>query len=166
MNPNKVVELTGHHDGCGLTELCHVLTADDPHPVNGAHHSYEFLRSMGDGSNCSLECKWNQDGQCCDPGPDFHDKTDDFPADCQLTCIPVGYIQFQRGPRNESDSTPGTLDGAVLSVLIHRQECFQAGPFACPGNDAVLEHLRAARSLMIARAQERAKRGVLGKNVK
>jgi hypothetical protein len=27
-------ELTGHFDGCGLTELCRVEVVDDPHPVN------------------------------------------------------------------------------------------------------------------------------------
>lgn len=119
-------EITTHHDGQGLTEVCGVFVADDPHPVNGANHAYALTRK--------------------DKGKQ------------------VGHIDFQRGPRHEPDSTDGTLDGAVLAIVIDRYRSFQAGPFSCPENDAVLGHLVAAQDMIIARAKERAARGVLGKN--
>lgn len=80
--------------------------------------------------------------------------------------VNVGSIQFQRGPRDAPDSTPGTLDGAVLAILIDRVESFQAGPFGCLENEVVLGHLNEALRLIKARAHERAGRGVLGKNEK
>jgi len=80
--------------------------------------------------------------------------------------VTVGSINFQRGPRYAPDSILGTLDGAVLSVVIDRYEGFQRGTFSCPENDEVLQHLLAARNMIIQRAQERAARGVLGKNEK
>jgi hypothetical protein len=138
-------ELMTHHDGCGMTELCRVVAVDDPHPVNKAHHEYRFVRKLTD-------AEWRQHGG--DPEAQYFGE------------IGVGRIQFQRGPRYAADSTPGTLDGAVLAVLIDRFASFQAGPFACPENELVLGHLREAQRLLIARAQERAARGVLGKNEK
>jgi hypothetical protein len=121
-------EITSHHDGQGLTEECGVYATDQPHPINGAHHSYALMRK--------------DNGKA------------------------VGHIDFQRGPRHEADSTDGTLDGAVLAVLIDRYECFQRGPFSCLENDTVLGHLREAQQAIIARAKDRAARGVLGRNEK
>lgn len=139
-------ELTYHHDGLGLTELCRVLVVDDPHPVNGAHHAYSLLRALSPEEQAGFASH--------NPG---------LPP---AVALEVGSIQFQRGPRNVDDSTPGTLDGAVLAVLIHRFECFQAGPFGSAENEEVLEHLRAALAAILARAKERAGRGVLGTNAK
>jgi hypothetical protein len=139
-------EITTHFDGLGLTELCRVVVDDEPHPVNGANHLYRLFRDLQDPeAGCSYE---------------------DL-SDCASDTGPmVGSIQFQRGPRNVADSTPGTLDGAVLAILIDRQESFQAGPFACPENQIVLDHLRAALAATISRAKERAARNVLGRNEK
>lgn len=137
-------ELTGHFDGCGLTELCRVEVIDEPHPKNGAHHHYRLMRDQTPEELAISRSYFSGNPES----------------------VLVGEIMFQRGPRNEPDSTPGTLDGAVLSVLIDRFECFQAGPFACPGNVTVLGLLTEARKYIIERAKERAARGVLGKNEK
>ena len=184
-------ELTYHHDGCGLTERCVVTILDDPHPVNGANHRYGLARVL-DHDECAgwpglisplqfddpphafvpgpAEQGWEKQCAYCPPGGDRHCgySESEHPRCYEITLpgVAVGEIQFQRGPRNVAGSTPGTLDGAVISVLIHRQECFQAGPFACPENEAILGHLREALRLTIERAQERAKRGVLGRNEK
>lgn len=131
-------ELTTHHDGCGLTELCRVGPIDEPHPVNGAHHRYVFQRDLTDAERLAR----------IEP----------------IRTIPAGDVQFQYGPRNEAGSTPGVLDGVLLAVLIDRYECFQAGPFACGSNEVVLDYLRCALEAMKARAQERAARCVLGTN--
>jgi len=134
-------EIQTHFDGLGLTELCRVIVCDEPHPVNGANHCYGLSRVLTPAEKALCPSLWSDEADC-------------------------GRIQFQRGPRDAPDSTPGTLDGAVLAVLIDRQESFQAGPFACPENEIVLGHLRAALAATISRAKERAARGVLGKNEK
>jgi len=151
------MELTGHHDGCGLTELCKVIVADEPHPVNGANHEYHLFREL-----CGRE---SERFGILEPAEGLSEAEQRGDHGQPLT-VECGRIQFQHGPRNEPDSTPGTLDGAVLSVLIHRFERFQAGPFGCAENEDVLGHLLEVRRLMIARAQERRDRCVLGRNEK
>lgn len=74
------------------------------------------------------------------------------------------FIQFQHGPRNDPKSKPGITDAHLLHVLIDRYEGFQAGPYACEENEAVLFHLRAALANTRKRADARAAQGVLGKN--
>ena len=154
-----MIKLKHHHDGLGLTELCLVLVADQPHPVNGAHHEYWLKRKITKEDAVALNLR---------------DDEREAVGDRRLGAIPweegqrlnAGKVQFQRGPRNASDSTPGTLDGALLAILIHRYECFQAGPFECPENAEVLRMLSEALDYIKARAHERAARGVLGRNEK
>jgi len=143
MNKGKITDITasalkGHHDGYGLTELCFVEVMDDPDPVSGAYHEYDMTRVLTDAES---------EGR-------------------GAVAIPCGNVRFQRGPRNDLRSTPGILDGALLSVLIHRMECLQSGAFPCPGNEEKLSLLLRVRQLDKDRANERAARGVLGKNVK
>ena len=140
-------ELTNHHDGCGLTELCRVLVRDEPHPVNGAHHHYTLRRDLTPEESAIL-------------------KVDGPMGVAMRRSLDVGDIVFQKGPRDVPDSIPGTLDGAIMAILIHRQKCFLEGPFASAQGAAILHHLQKALDLTIERAQERAKRGVLGKNEK
>jgi hypothetical protein len=78
----------------------------------------------------------------------------------------LAHIQFQHGARTFPDSTHGALDGAVLAVLIDRFECFQAGPFACRENAIVLTKLQEAMHWIKHRADDRARRNVLGRNEK
>lgn len=78
----------------------------------------------------------------------------------------VGLIQFQKGPRNEAGSTPGVTEAAVLAVLIDRLRGFQAGPYSCRENAIQLTKLEECLHWTKARVDERARRGVLGKNEK
>lgn len=78
----------------------------------------------------------------------------------------VGLIQFQRGPRNVEGSTPGITEAALLAVLIDRLRGFQASPYGCRENALQLTHLEECLHWTKARADERAKRGVLGRNAK
>jgi hypothetical protein len=71
-------------------------------------------------------------------------------------------VQYQLGPRNEPGSTPGVIDSVVLAIVRDRMEAFQAGPFACPENQVVLDHVVAAMDALKARADNRATRGALG----
>lgn len=78
----------------------------------------------------------------------------------------VGGIQFQMGPRNVPGSIPGATEAALLAILIDRLRGFQAGPYSCRENAIQLTKLEETLHWTKARADERAKRGVLGKNVK
>lgn len=76
----------------------------------------------------------------------------------------VGWLQFQEGPRNEVGSIPGVLTVAVLAALCDIAEDFQAGPYPSNENQQALFHMQEAMRFLRARADERAKRGVLGHN--
>jgi hypothetical protein len=75
----------------------------------------------------------------------------------------TGYIQFQQGPRNEPGSTPGVTEAVMLVSMIDRLRGFQSGPFACRENAIILTKLEECLHWTKARADARAKRGVLGK---
>jgi hypothetical protein len=79
---------------------------------------------------------------------------------------PVAHIQFQKGPRNVEGSTPGATEAALYAVLIDRLRGFQSGPYGCRENAIQLTKLEETLHWTKARADERAKRGVLGKNAK
>ena len=78
----------------------------------------------------------------------------------------VARVQFQKGPRNVEGSTPGMTEAALLAILIDRLRGFQAGPYACRENAIQLTKLEEVLHWTKARADERAKRGVLGHNIK
>lgn len=76
--------------------------------------------------------------------------------------VPIGAIQFQKGPRNVEGSTPGATEAALLTVLIDRLDGFQAGDYRCRENAIILTKLEECLHWAKARADARAKRGVLG----
>ncbi len=78
----------------------------------------------------------------------------------------VAEVQFQKGPRNEPGSIPGMTEAALIAILIDRLRGFQAGPYACRENALTLTKMEEALQWSQARARERARRGVLGKNAK
>lgn len=129
-------EVIDHHDGHYLTEAIHVLAVDEPEP-GGAHYRYEFY--VDDYSQIETET--------------------DPPIKQQ-----VGYLQFQRGPRNEPSSTPGVLTVAVLAALIDIQRDFQSGPYPSREGEMALQKLQEALLWLRARADDRARREVLGYN--
>lgn len=78
----------------------------------------------------------------------------------------VAKISFQKGPRNVDGSTPGVTEAAIVAVLIDRLRGFQAGPYSCRENAIQLTKLEEVLHWTKARADARAKRGVLGTNAK
>jgi hypothetical protein len=78
----------------------------------------------------------------------------------------IAFIQFQKGPRNVEGSIAGMTEAALLAVLIDRLRGFQAGPYSCRENAIQLTHLEECLHWTKARADERARRGVLGHNAK
>lgn len=73
-------------------------------------------------------------------------------------------LYFQNGPRNDPASKPGLADEDLLEIVRDRLKGFQRGPFACEANDVALNHVVSALIVLNSRTQERANRGVLGKN--
>lgn len=82
------------------------------------------------------------------------------------TILDITMIGFQHGPRDVKGSHPGITEAVLYAILLDRLRGFQAGPYACPENDAQITLLEAALALTKARADARAARGVLGKNEK
>ena len=75
-------------------------------------------------------------------------------------------VQFQKGPRNVEGSISGATEASLLAVLIDRLRGFQAGPYSCRENAIQLTKLEEVLHWTKARADARAKRGVLGQNIK
>lgn len=73
-------------------------------------------------------------------------------------------VKFQHGLRESGK--PGATDAALLAIILDRYEGFQAGPYGCRENSLVVTKLQEALHWMKHRADERARRGVLGKNAK
>ena len=76
--------------------------------------------------------------------------------------VEVARVQFQKGPRNEPGSTPGVLDGVLLAIVIDRMRCFDAGDYRCRENSLVRTKAEEALHWLKHRADERARRSVLG----
>jgi len=71
-------------------------------------------------------------------------------------------IQFQEGPRNETGSIHGVLDGDLLEIVRDRLKAFQSGPYASRENACALTHIEEALMWMNRRVEDRAERNVLG----
>jgi len=133
-------QITTHHDGHGLAERIEI-EADERGPGGASHLFRVYVDISGTqhayDSGCTGQARMR-----------------------------VAEIQYQKGPRAEETSTPGVLDSVLLAIVADRMESFQAGPFAHPCNAAALAHVRQAMRELKMRADERAARGVLGRNVK
>jgi hypothetical protein len=131
-----------HHDGHGLNDLI-TITSDERDPDGGgASHRYRAVIDVS-GTRRALEAGCT--GQACEE---------------------VLTVQFQHGPRHLDSSTPGATDQVLLAILIDRYRGFQAGPFACRENALALTKMEEALHWMEHRANDRARRGVLGRNEK
>lgn len=73
-------------------------------------------------------------------------------------------LTFQKGPRNELGSTSGIIDTDLLEIVRDRLISFQEGEFACRENALALTHIEDALLWLNKRVEDRANRGVLGKN--
>lgn len=73
-------------------------------------------------------------------------------------------IAFHAGDPSEIDPPNGITQEALFAILIDRYKSFQAGPWRCRENALVLMKLKEARLWVRERADDRARRGVLGQN--
>ena len=108
------------------------IVATDRPGAGGAYHRYEITGM--DTSNPSV-------------GPD--DNPD------------VAVILFQNGPIFDV-GVNGITHEALLAIVMHRLQCFQAGPFACKENSAALSHVASALDWLLERTRARMQRGVEG----
>lgn len=139
-------QITTHHDGHGRMEQIVVLAADEPAtepPGNSSHHRYEFFFRPA-------------------PYQHFPNGPDGDPETMQEPDIPLGVIQFQRGPFGADGSTQGVLLNAVIAALVDHLEGFQCGPLANRETALTITHLQEAMFWNRHRADQRAQRGVLG----
>lgn len=74
----------------------------------------------------------------------------------------VARVQFQKGPRNESGSTPGVVENVLLAIVIDRMRAFNEGEYRCRENALVMTKCEEALHWLKHRADERARRKVLG----
>lgn len=76
----------------------------------------------------------------------------------------LGTICFQKGPRDVDGSRQGALDVDLLEIVRDRLIGFQSGDYACRENAIALKHIEDALLWLNKRVEDRAERGVLGKN--
>lgn len=74
----------------------------------------------------------------------------------------VGRIQYQKGPRNVEGSTPGVIETVLLAIVIDRMNSFNAGEYRCRENSLVATKCEEAMHWLKHRADDRARRKVLG----
>jgi hypothetical protein len=74
-------------------------------------------------------------------------------------------IRFQNGPIKEN-GVNGITQEALLAIVRHRLEHFQAGPFACQENADALAHVIDAQRILLDRTKRRMERGVEGTHQK
>ncbi len=72
-------------------------------------------------------------------------------------------FQFQKGPIQEFGQN-GVTNEALLAIVVHRLECFQAGAFSCAENAEALGLVQDGLTALKRRTKSRLLRGVEGQN--
>jgi hypothetical protein len=97
------------------------------------------------------------------PGPGGAAHFYNFVYRCQDgTEEPIGYLQFQEGPRNVEGSTPGLTASAVLAALLDHLGAFQRGPLPSIETGHTITKLEEADGWLRRRTRKRATDGALG----
>lgn len=76
---------------------------------------------------------------------------------------PFVMVVFQEGPIKENGIN-GAQNEDLLAIVIDRLEGFQGGNFPCKENEAALDMVRGALSMLEKRTNDRISRGVEGKS--
>ena len=75
--------------------------------------------------------------------------------------VSLCFVKFQEGPTQDFGAT-GCYNEDLLSIVIDRLECFQAGSFACEENDRALRKIQEGLDWLKYRTSDRIRRGVEG----
>ena len=116
-------------------------------------------------------CPNSRFNPACEPGPGGANHRYEFKRtlvgeEVANAVAKVGFLQFQCGARGAGGSTPGMTTAAVLAALIDHLKAFQSGAYPSRETALVITKLEEALHWTRARADERAARGVLGKEAK
>lgn len=133
-------EILDHHDGHGLTESIK-LVADAAGPGGASHHYQASIKVSKPGATMTANA--------IDPKDSFSE-------------VPVLEVQFQKGPRNVEGSQPGVVELVLLAIVIDRMRSFDAGEYRCAENTLAMRKAQEAIFWLRARADDRARRKVLG----
>lgn len=71
-------------------------------------------------------------------------------------------IQFHEGALDADGNPNGVTVEALLAVLVHRMQGYQASPFACRENALALTKMQEAGMWLRARTESRQARGIEG----
>lgn len=74
-------------------------------------------------------------------------------------------LKFQNGGRNMDGSERGLTGEDLLEICRHRLQCFQTSGYACRENAIALTHIEEALMWLNKRVEDRAEKGILGKNL-
>ncbi len=122
-----------YHLKIGSHNYTQVVVLDDPHPVNNAHHKYAVTRAYN----------YKPEEGC--PSGEFEGTT----------------INFQNGPIKEF-GVNGCHHEDLLTIVQHRLESFQEGPYECPENAQALAFIKSTIAVLNSRTQKRVATGVEG----
>jgi hypothetical protein len=103
---------------------------------------------------------------CDEPGPGgAHHAYQILPFDWESRpgIRPLTLI-FQKGGIAEA-GVNGLTNEALLAIVKHRLECFQAGPFPCEENASALQAVDVALDALHCRTKARRDRGVEGQSI-
>lgn len=139
VDETPVIELFGHHGNPANNQIS-ITLGDEPNAA-GAHLRYE-VTGFDTANNPSVE---SRDGYS-------HSKSRDV-------------ILFQGGDPAEH-GVNGITHEVLMTILIHRLECLQSGPFSCRENAIALTKLQESLMWLKERTAKRIERGVEGKQIK
>jgi hypothetical protein len=129
------IQLTAHQAGGDPLNAGLTLQATDTPGSGGAYHQYEIAWRDYNGNRHACRIHFQEGGVREPRSP--------------VTGAPLNGVN---GPSGE----------ALLAIVQHRLQCFQAGPFACAANATALQHVTEALMALHARSQDRLARGVEG----
>ena len=168
-----LTELTKHRANPANDKL-RIFVLDEK-GSGGAHHVYAILTPIKD----TIKEESCSSSQEADIEGGFKIKLWPFQGFAKIYCFKdngpgqfateaanyytINLVSFQNGPINEVGIN-GQTHEAYLAILIHRLECFQAGPYKGKFNEHALTHLEEARMWLLERTRERMARGVEGTN--
>lgn len=170
-----LIELHGHKVNPANDRL-RIFILDEK-GSGGAHHVYAILTPIEktkipwcgkDDPQSSVKCELdNETGLKLWPmigfAKEYHLEEENVAdsATDNVRYYTMHIVPFQNGPINEV-GVNGHTQEVYLAILIHRLECFQAGPFKGEFNENALRHLKEAKMWLLERTRERMNRGVEG----